>query len=264
MCGIPNNFNNMNPDNTQSNPENEQAESNLVVVGITGGIGSGKTAVAKYLAESGYTVFTSDMTARALMNRHPILRDGLYDLFGDYAFLPSGDVDRSYIASQVFGNESRHVHKLRALEKLVHPFVLEEHLAQLHHCAERGEKLVFIESALIFSAGIEDAFDYIILVNAPDEVRIKRVMERDRISEEEVKIRMKRQIAPNEYKSDVDFIIENTGDVAKLHQSVKNLLPIITILPPRTDNEETEGVDNSMNSQTNKGDNNDTDESDET
>jgi dephospho-CoA kinase len=228
----------MNPENPKSNPENKQPESNLVVVGITGGIGSGKTAVAKCLAESGYTVFTSDITARALMNRHPQLREGLYELFGIRAFLPSGKIDRSYIARKVFGNESRHVDKLRALEKLVHPYVLEEHLAQLNHCAERGEKLVFIESALIFSAGIEDAFDYIILVNAPDDVRIKRVMERDRISEEEVKIRMKRQIPPHEYKSDVDFIIENVGDEAKLIQSVHNLLQIITILPPRTDNDE--------------------------
>lgn len=253
----------MKSDSTQLNSENKQTESNLVVVGITGGIGSGKTSVAKYLVESGYTVFTSDITARALMNRHPLLRDGLYDLFGIRAFLPSGKVDRSYIASQVFGNESRHVHKLRALEKLVHPFVLEEHLAQLHHCAEKGEKLVFIESALIFSAGIEDAFDYIILVNAPDEVRIKRVMERDRISEEEVKIRMKRQIPPHEYKSDVDFIIENTEDEEKLNQSVHNLLQIITILPPRSDEEETPDTVSTMKNEAPVDDDSDSDEGDE-
>lgn len=217
---------------SQNTPHNGEQERRIVVIGITGGIGSGKSAVADYIREAGYVVFSSDATAKRLINENAELRHEIKQLFGLEVFQVNGLIDEKALAAKVFGDTPSHTQALNALNTLVHPQVFEEHRRQIEECAEKGEKLVFLESALIYEAGIEDAFDYIIVVDAPEEVRIQRVMQRGNSSEEQVRRRMKQQISANEKKNWADFVIDNSSTPEKLREAVNFLLPIVATLPP--------------------------------
>lgn len=172
------------------------------IIGLTGGIGSGKTTIVNYIASKNIPVYIADDAGKRVMEQAEIIQR-INLLFDGKVLLNNGQLDRKKIASLVF-NDSE---KLEALNKIVHPAVADD----FDLFCQKFEKEVLIvkESAILFESGAYKNCDATILVTAPQSVRIHRVMKRDNISEEEVMQRMKNQMSDEEKIPYADFVITN-------------------------------------------------------
>ncbi|MEJ0101641.1 MAG: dephospho-CoA kinase [Bacteroidota bacterium] len=170
-------------------------------IGLTGGIGSGKTTVAKIFEVLGIPIYYADEAARTLMNSDEGLKTSIKKHFGEESYI-NDELNRSWLASQVF-NDS---YKLDLLNSLVHPVTIRD---AENWMLKQTTAYTIKEAALFFEAGSAENLDYIIGVYAPQALRIKRVMDRDGSSREDVLKRMSRQI-PEEIKMKLcDFVITN-------------------------------------------------------
>lgn len=185
-----------------------------MIIGLTGGIGAGKSVIGRILESFGFPVYYSDFEAKKLMNTDPIIREELSKLL-DEEIYKSGQLDRERLAKIIFSSAG-----LRdEVNHLIHPRV-REHFNLF--CEENSmKKLIFNEAAILFETGAYENFDKNILVIAPDELRIKRVMKRDNISVQEVKNRINAQWSDARKKKLADHIIVNDGKTALLDQVKK-------------------------------------------
>lgn len=208
-------------------------EQKTVVIGITGGIGAGKSEVAKIIREKGYVVLSSDEIAKDLMANDDNLKTNLKNLFGDEVYDKSGSLNKSFLASKIFGNSEIHKDNLNRMNALVHPRVIQELINKAEYYSQQGEEMIFNESALIFEAGLDEGYDAIIVVDAPEELRIGRVMKSRRMSKDEILERMDEQISQHEKKKAADFVIDNSGDINQLQQSVEFILQVAKAIEPK-------------------------------
>ncbi len=171
-------------------------------IGLTGGIGSGKTTVAEVFRRLGVPVFMSDDVARNLQEEDPEVKAAIQELFGP-AIYAGGKLDREKVAGIVFTNKK----KLEQLNAIVHPAVAKafRQFCEAHH----DKKYVLKEAAILFETGGHKQLDGMIVVTAPEELRASRVMRRDNVSREEVQRRMKHQWAEEEKVTKADFVIVN-------------------------------------------------------
>lgn len=170
-------------------------------IGITGGIGSGKSIIGKILSIKGFPVFYSDLEAKRIMLHDKKVVAEIKQIFGDEAYLDN-DINRSFLADKIF-NQPELKNKVNAI---VHPAVRQafEDFAKNHQ-----NTLVFNEAAILFETGGYKNFDSTILVIADEDLRLKRVMDRDNASMKSVKERMKNQWSDKKKADLADFIIEN-------------------------------------------------------
>ncbi len=175
----------------------------MLRVGITGGIGSGKSTVSGIFESLGVPVYDADSAAKWLMSEDPILKEQLIKEFGEKTY-ENGKLNRSHLSSIVFNNKE----KLTLLNSLVHPVTLQD--AQ-QWMAQQKTPYSIKEAALIFESGSQSALDYVIGVSAPVNFRIQRVMERDHISRAEVTARISKQMQEPVKMSLCNFIIINDG-----------------------------------------------------
>jgi len=174
-------------------------------VGITGGIGSGKTTVCRIFETLGVPVYDADYWAKWLIANDPEVRAGIVALFGSDAYLPDGTYHRAFVAAIVFNDPE----KLAALNATVHPAV-ERHSREWHdQQALAGHAYTLKEAALLVESGSHRFLDALIVVTAPEEIRIRRVMERDGISEPAVLARMRSQMPEAEKVALADYLIVN-------------------------------------------------------
>jgi dephospho-CoA kinase len=202
----------------------------MKLIGITGGIGTGKTTVAGILQERGWVVYSSDETARMLMQSDAEVRAEMAGLLGPEVLTADG-VDKQRVATLVFGTSPEHRERLEALERIVHPRVLEYHMHEIDKHAEAGTPIVAIDSALLFEVGLEDGFDWVIVVDAPNDVRMQRVKERSNLTDEQVQARINEQLPMQEKRALADFVIENGGTIDDLKGAVGKVATIIEVLP---------------------------------
>ena len=174
----------------------------MKIVGITGGIGSGKTTVAKMFADFGIPVYISDIEAKALMNTSKVIKRKLIKLFGEDAYV-NEKLNRSFIANAIFNNREL----LEQMNAIVHPKVNEHFKKWVSK--QLQAKYVLKESALLFETGGYKACDFVILVTAPIEERIKRVLERDKTTLEKIQAIINNQTQDNLIKDKSHFIINN-------------------------------------------------------
>ncbi|MEY3726749.1 MAG: hypothetical protein RL098_204 [Bacteroidota bacterium] len=175
----------------------------MLRIGLSGGIGSGKSTVAGILAKMGYPVFYSDHEAKRLYDENPVLQKQLVDLFGP-AIYRDGQLNKAFLAQQLFSNA-----ELKAqVTALVHPLVRKafEVWAQ-----QQASDLVFNEAAILFETGAYKDFDATVLVTAPIETRIERVQKRDLISREAVLQRIANQWPDSKKMNLTTYIITNDG-----------------------------------------------------
>ena len=175
----------------------------MLRVGITGGIGSGKTTVCKIFQALGISVFDADRSAKRLMAEDAVLKNQLIDHFGDDTFGADGALNRTYLAKRVFNNEE----DLNQLNQLVHPFVLTDYENWLLQIPKAPYSIR--EAAIMLESGTYKDLDVIILIDAPDELRIKRVIQRDKRSETEVQSIISRQWPMEKKRKFASFIIQN-------------------------------------------------------
>jgi len=194
----------------------------MLRIGITGGIGSGKSTITKLFELIGIPVYNADSAAKQLMNGNEILITKIKNLFGENAY-NSGILNRKYIAEIVFADPQ----KLEALNAIVHPATLQDAEVWMH---QQNSPYAIKEAALIFESGAQEHLDYVIGVYSPTNLRILRTMHRDGLSREAVLARMNKQIDENIKMRLCDFIITNDDQqlvipqVLELHQKILSLV----------------------------------------
>jgi len=172
-----------------------------ILIGITGGIGSGKTTVAQLFGRIGVPVYYADFEAKELMNVDPEIKAAVIDMIGAEAYV-DGQLNRSYIASKVFENES----KLVQLNAIVHPKVA-VHFEEW--VKKQTSKFVMKEAAILVETGGYKELDELFVVTASEELRIQRVMKRDIVTKESVESRIKNQISDKERNQYATWIFNN-------------------------------------------------------
>lgn len=181
-------------------------------IGITGGIGSGKSIVCKVFACLGIAIYDADSRAKWLTNHHPEIKSQVIALLGDEAYDTTGQYNRSYVASRVFDNEPL----LKALNKIIHPVVYQD--TEKWIAEKSNEPYVIKEAALMKAAGDSNTLDYVIVVQAPEPIRIQRILQRDKRSEAEIEAIIARQVSDEARAAIADFTILNDGDTALIPQ----------------------------------------------
>ena len=186
----------------------------MMVVGLTGGIGSGKSTIAKAFAALGIAVFNSDEQAKALIATDAQVKERIIAAFGEEAY-QNGEYNRAYIAQIVFNNSE----KLAILNGIVHP-ALAEYFKRW--AKEQTSPYVLKEAAILFESGSYKDCDYIITVTAPEEVRIARVMARDHCTEAQVRARMAQQWSDAQRIALSNAVVENI-DLESAKEQVKRI-----------------------------------------
>ncbi len=183
-------------------------------VGITGGIGSGKSTVCEIFHLLGVPVFHADDEARYLQNNDLTIRDQFIGLFGAGIYLSDGSLDRKKLASLVFNDPVL----LDKVNKIIHPSVRQCFINWTHEYI--NEPYVLYEAAILLESGYTKDFDLIILILADENVRIERVIKRDNISEEMVRDRIKNQLTDSQKIELVGYIIENNNSQLLIPQII--------------------------------------------
>lgn len=187
-------------------------------VGITGGIGSGKTFVCNKLREWGYPIYDCDTEAKRLMVEDPVLVQSIKSLIGTDAY-QGGKLNKSIVAEYLFSSTG-HVARLNAI---IHPVVRQDFLMW----AERQTAgLIFMESAILLEAKFNDVVDAIVCISAPLSVRLQRVMQREGCSVQAVRQRISKQLPDDKVKLQSDYVIFNDGQHdlnCQLHQLIETL-----------------------------------------
>lgn len=173
----------------------------MKILGLTGGIGSGKSTVLQLFKELGATIYSADIEAKKLMNNNKELVKEIRLLFGEQAYI-NNELNRRYISSIVFNDKV----KLNTLNKLVHPKV-RVHFKEFIKSATA--EIVIYEAAILFESGSNTICDYIITVIANFEDRIKRIMERDGVSKQQILERMEHQLNDDYKIKNANFVIRN-------------------------------------------------------
>lgn len=184
-------------------------------VGITGGIGSGKSMVGRILESMGFPVFYSDHEAKQLSDQDPIIRSELISLLGNEVYTEVG-LNRPFLAEKIFGNEDVR----RKVNAIIHPRVREVFQA---FADSQVKPIVFNEAAILIETGAHVNFEYMLLVTAPEEVRLSRVKQRDQASTEEITARIKKQWTDDRKRPFANFEIINDGKRPLIKQ-IENML----------------------------------------
>jgi dephospho-CoA kinase len=193
----------------------------MLKIGLTGGIGSGKSTAAQIFEVLGIPVYYADTEAKRLMNEDEELRTAILKLFGNEAY-SNNMLDRKYISSIVFSDPA----KLQLLNAIVHPATKKDGEEWMQ---QQTTSYAIHEAALIFEARVNERLDYVIGVSAPETLRIQRAMERDGVSREEILKRMSHQLDEEIKMGNCDFVLINDEDkflipqALELHQILLNL-----------------------------------------
>jgi dephospho-CoA kinase len=191
----------------------------MKLIGITGGIGSGKSTIAKVFTSMGYPVYNSDTRAKELINSNEKLINSIKLSFGDDLYNSQG-LDRKKMASIVFNNPE----KLELLNSIIHPAVGKDFEDWVD---SQNTSFVLKEAAILFETGIYKSLDKTILVSALQETRIKRVMKRDNTTQEEVLSRMKNQWSEEKKTKLADYVIDNSGNELVIPQILQIIEQIL-------------------------------------
>lgn len=187
----------------------------MKVIGLTGGIGSGKTTVAHYLESLGIPIYIADLRAREITNR-PDIVEKIAALFGSEV-VQDGKIDRAALASIVFNDSA----KLRQLNEIIHPAVEKDFREWLEQ--HKHHDIVVKEAAILFETGSYKSLDAVINVSAPEDIRIERVMSRDNVTREQVLERMKNQFSEEKRQQLADFNVLNIN-ISQMKQQINDIL----------------------------------------
>ena len=190
------------------------------IIGVTGGIGSGKTSLMQHAEQQGYRTYYSDIEAKKLYDKPNIISE-LKEAFKGDDIWTTGDLDKKKLAQIVFSDQE----KLAQLNQIIHPAIRQDFddFVNNYH----NELIILKESALLFETGAYQSCDYNILITAPEDVRIQRVIDRDRVSREQVIARMKNQWSDHKKEKLADFVIQNIV-LEEAQQAFLNILKQIS------------------------------------
>lgn len=191
-----------------------------IIIGVTGGIGSGKSYICRIISTLGFPVYNCDAEAKKLMNTNKHIINSLKQLIGENSYDSEGNLNKPIIAQFLFANEEN-AHKIN---NVVHPVVKEDFRSW---ASAQNADLIFMESAILFESGFNDVVDNVITITAPPETRIERTIRRDNTTREQVIARMNQQMQDEERVRLSDYIIcNNTND--NVEQQIKTIIETLS------------------------------------
>lgn len=190
----------------------------MIKVGVTGGIGSGKTTLCKEWEQLGAYILYADDLAKKLMSENEELRSKIVEVFGKRSYDSSGNLDRSYLAVEAFEKG-----RVQELNELVHPVLWEKSKDIAEEKKKEGVKVFVKEAAILLNNGRPKALDYVVLLLADEEKRIDRTKQRDRTSGNRIRERISKQPDFNELIHLADFVITNDGSLEELRNKSREV-----------------------------------------
>lgn len=201
----------------------------MIFIGVTGGIGSGKSTVCTLFEKKNVPVFYADIVAAKILILNAPVIDEVVSVFGNQVLLNGkSELDRKKLAALAFAEPS----KLEKLNSIVHPHVFEEFEIWKNDITTTS-RYALAEAALMFESGMDDFVDYVLAVTANDKLRIERATERNLLSKEDVVVRMKSQISTEEVKELSDFVLVNEDSIDALNAKVNFFHALFSSLTSR-------------------------------
>lgn len=193
----------------------------MKIIGITGGIGSGKTTVTDFLKEKGFQVVDADLIARKIVEPGTTILGELVSYFGDIILKPDGSLDRKKLAELAFADSIQK----GALDKITHGAILENISSQIKEIQKQlNPALVFVDAALLIETGLHQKMDEVWLITAHEKLRIQRVASRDHLDAERVKQLIQAQMSDEQKASHSFRIINNSGTKTELYDTLEKIL----------------------------------------
>lgn len=187
-----------------------------MIIGITGGIGSGKSEVTRYLRSLGEKVICADEVSRQVVEPGEPGEEAIMQAFGEKFFNTDGTLNRSMLASHVFADKV----KTKKLNDVLHPIIIK----RVNEMASQADGRVFLDVALLIQSGMHKTVNYVWLVTADLDTRIQRVIKRDNTDEQSVLRRIENQLSDSQMSDFADEIIENNSSLCELHKRIDELL----------------------------------------
>lgn len=201
-------------------PEMKVGGRPMITVGLTGGIATGKSTVAKVLRQKGIAVISSDELAHQAIEPGGPAYEQVIAGFGSAVLTPDGKINRRLLGEIVFQDQAAR----KRLEGIVHPVVIKGIRQELERYSKDGAQIVVVEVPLLFEVGLEDLFDYVWVVSASHEHQLQRILERDRLTEVEARERIAAQMSLEEKEKRADAVIKNDNGLDSLEKQVSTLL----------------------------------------
>lgn len=191
----------------------------MLLFGVTGGIGSGKSVVCNFLKEKDVPIIEADPLAKELTNRLPDIRQALMGEFGEDVYTPEKDLNKDKLSHLVFTNpEAR-----ERINQIIHPHVFKAIEKRVNQLQEQNQKFVGVEAALIYESEMEQMLDAVVVISAPLNKRVDWIKERDGFSKEEIHKRIDSQMPLEEKVKRADYVIANDAGLIELKQEVDDL-----------------------------------------
>lgn len=185
-------------------------------IGLTGGIGSGKSTAARMFADLGATVIDADAIAKEVLEPGQLGHESIVNKFGDEMLDSSGNIDRSALAAKVFENSA----ELKELEDIVHPAVASKVL-EIRESLPAGITVIY-DTPLLVEKKLQDQFDQVVVVLAPEPLRTQRLIDRG-LAERDIAARMSKQASDDQRRAVANYVIDNSGSLAQLRAQVQNV-----------------------------------------
>jgi dephospho-CoA kinase len=192
-----------------------------IKIAITGSIGSGKSSFCRMIEEKGYPLIKADDISKEILGSDKKVREKVEKIFGKESFI-NDQINKKYLAEKIFNDPE----KVLKINSILHPHVIKK-IDQLMNEALIKHDLVFVEAALIYEAAMEEMFDYVVLITADKERRMKRKISGGELTEEDFIKRNENQIPDEDKKKAADFVFENNGALAELKSKANFLVSIL-------------------------------------
>ena len=207
--------------------EEEHFNHNKKIIGLTGGIGSGKTTVAKFIEEMGFPVYFSDDRAKEIVNDDEVLKNRIKELLGDEAYDENGFYNRKYVSGIVFNDDEMRLQ----LNALIHPAVKIDFENWVEN---QNSEFVFKETALLFELKLNESCYKSVLVTADDNIRIKRVRDRDQKTYREIEAIIDKQMPEKDKIKRADFVIYNNEGIDELKAATEKMMVNLQEVSPKS------------------------------
>ena len=191
----------------------------MIVIGLTGGIGTGKSEVARIFQELGAVIINADQIGHQAYTPHCEIWQEVVKAFGEDILQPSGEIDRKKLGSIVFANPDQ----LTRLNQIMHPRMARMVAQQVQELREQGADVVVVEAALLFEAGWDSLVGEVWSTESPENLVIKRLQSRSGLSQEEAKKRIGSQMSAEERTSRSQVVVDNSGDLVELERVVRSI-----------------------------------------